>query len=116
MTHEFDIDTVLRGDIEDYRLFFNRYTLILRRFCVKYLPDEDYAKDVVQETMIRLWERRNRFNDMSAVVSFLFVTTKNAIFDEIRHRKVVSQYEANYAMIGGADLSMIRSDTAMKML
>ena len=89
---EFGIITIHQGDMESFRPFFEKYTLMLRRFALKYLPDEDYVKDVVQETMIRFWERRRRFNDMSAVVSFLFVTTKNAVFDEMRHRKVVTQY------------------------
>lgn len=102
LTQEFDITTIHRLDIESFRPFFEKYTLILRRFAVKYLPDEDFAQDVVQETMIRFWERRHKFSDMSAVVSFLFVTTKNAIFDEMRHRKVVSQYATRY-VLGGAN-------------
>lgn len=102
MLLEFDIDTIRKGDLESFRPFFEKYTLILRRFALKYLADEDYVKDVVQDTMVRFWERRHKFYDTSAAISFLFVTTKNSIFDELRHQKVVSNYLFNY--LGGADL------------
>lgn len=101
MNREFDIATIRKGNIESFRPFFEKYTLILRRFALKYLQDEDFVKDVVQETMVRFWERRRKFNDMSAAISFLFVTTKNALFDEMRHKKVVSAYVTNY--LNGAE-------------
>ena len=96
MNREFDIATIRKGNIESFRPFFEKYTLILRRFALKYLQDEDFVKDVVQETMTRFWERRRRFDDMSAAISFLFVATKNALFDEMRHQKVVSKYMSTY--------------------
>ena len=99
MLLEFDIDTIRKGDLESFRPFFEKYNLILRSFALKYLADEDYVKDVVQDTMVRFWERRHKFYDTSAAISFLFVTTKNSIFDELRHQKVVSNYVFNY--LGG---------------
>lgn len=95
MNYESDITAIRKGSIESFRPFFEKYTLILRRYALKYIQNEDVVKDIVQETMVRFWERRRKFDDMSAAISFLFVTTKNALFDEIRHKKVVSAFVTN---------------------
>jgi len=103
---DFDITEIHQGDKESFKPFFERYTMILRHFAMRYLPDDDFVKDVVQETMVRFWERRRNFNSISAVISFLFTATRNAVFDEMRHRKVVSSYALAFDYNDGKDFNL----------
>jgi len=112
---DFDINTIREGGIESFRPFFEKYTLILRRFALKYLPDADFVKDVVQDAMVRFWERRYRFDNMSSAISFLFVTTKNALFDEIRHKKVVDSFILNHIGGGNSNLEYYDEDAVVEL-
>lgn len=48
------------------------------------------AEDVVQSVFIRLWKNRNRFESISALKSFLYVSVRNGSLDE-KKRVTVSQ-------------------------
>lgn len=89
MTEDIDIERIRSGDAKAFRTLFERYYFVLKRFALKYLHNEDTAKDIAQESLLKYWDRRRRFKDLWSVSSFLFVTVRNAVYDELRHRKVV---------------------------
>lgn len=96
---DFDLQRIRLGDLKAFRSFFNHYSLVLKTFAMKYLQDKDAVKDIVQESMIKFWERRRHFDNLYAAKSFLFITTRNSLLDELRHRKVVT--EAQQQLLSG---------------
>ncbi len=98
---EFDLRRIRLGDTEAFRPFFDHYTLVLRRFALKYLHDIDTVKDIVQDSMVKFWDRRTRFPNLYAATSFLFITTRNSLLDELRHRKVITDYQQFMVQWGG---------------
>lgn len=107
---EFNLDRIKKGDLTAFRPFFEHYTIMLRRFALKYVQDEDCAKDIVQDVLIRFWERRSRFSNMYSATSFLFISTKNALLDELRHRKVVTESQRKILLQLGTDKDELQQD------
>lgn len=101
---EFDLQRIRLGDTKAFRPFFDHYSLALKRFAMKYLQDRDAVKDIVQETMIKFWDRRKRFDNLYAAKSFLFITTRNSLLDELRHRKVVTEAQQQIRLSGGSEM------------
>ena len=98
---EFDLRRIRLGDTGAFRPFFDHYTLVLRRFAMKYLQDADAVKDIVQDTMVKFWDRHARFPNLYTATSFLFITTRNSLLDELRHRKVITDYQQFIKQWGG---------------
>ncbi|WP_200976042.1 RNA polymerase sigma-70 factor [Echinicola sp. 20G] len=71
------IQKLKRGNVSAYRDIFDRYYSGLCHFAHKYLGDKDDSEDVVQEVFMVLWDKRNEFESLSTVKSFLYTVTKN---------------------------------------
>ncbi|MBP1630418.1 MAG: ylaC 1 [Bacteroidetes bacterium] len=73
------------------------------RFLLKHTKDVDFAKDVVQETFTRLWEKRDDV-DFFKSKSYIFATAYHKLIDDIRHNaftvyefKVEREISHNYS-------------------
>ena len=88
---DFDLESIKKGGTEAFKPLFDKYFLILKRFVLKYIPENDLACDIAQETLTKLWFRRKKMKNMAAARSFMFVTARNAVIDEIRHRKALGK-------------------------
>jgi RNA polymerase sigma-70 factor (ECF subfamily) len=67
-----------------YTLYFPR----LYTFVSKFVKDSYLAKDIVQNSFIKLWETRQTFNYRNPE-AFLFQIVRNASLNYIRHLKVI---------------------------
>ncbi len=67
-----------------YQLYFPR----LYSFSYRIIQDSGFAKDIVQNVFIRLWENRETFAHEQPE-SFLYKMVRNASLNYIRHIKVV---------------------------
>lgn len=71
------IEKLKNGNVSAYRDIFDQYYSGLCHFAHKYLGDKDDSEDVVQETFMVLWDKRNEFDSLSTIKSFLYTVTKN---------------------------------------
>ncbi len=76
------------------------YFPVLCRFAEKFLPDSSLAKDVVQETFIKLWNGRRVVESSGALNGFLFVTTKNGCLNLSRGRE---RQESRHLEVAGRE-------------
>lgn len=59
----------------------------LRAFGRSLCGDAARADDLVQETMLKAWSARDRFQDGSNFKAWLFTILRNCYYSELRHRK-----------------------------
>ena len=52
--------------------FFESYFSLFLQFALKYIPDEETCKDIVQEAFIKYWRQENNFNDEIALKTYLY--------------------------------------------
>jgi RNA polymerase sigma factor (sigma-70 family) len=59
----------------------------LFRFAKRMLDHTEEAEDIVQETFIRLWNRRDKLDEYRSVEALAMITTKNLCLDKIKARR-----------------------------
>jgi len=84
-------------------------------FSVAYriLGDEDLAKDVVQETMVTIWEKMNRIKSSESFKTWLYRIVVNKCYDQFRMRKRIPEQRADektWEMISNNLLSVESSE------
>jgi len=75
LTKPTDIDLMLRarnGDAAAFHELVQRYRLPLRRFFAALLVDRSLAEDYVQETFLRLWLARERYEPTGKFSTYVF--------------------------------------------
>ena len=74
------------GDPAALETLIRSYYPVLCRFAEKFLPDASLAKDVAQESFIKLWKSDKSFDSLQALKAYLFAITRNGCLDMIRNR------------------------------
>jgi RNA polymerase sigma-70 factor (ECF subfamily) len=85
-------------DIDAYNQVVTDHADALYRFVVKHLGDRDEAKDLVQESFLRLWMRLDKVA-VSGARSYLFTTAHHLVVDRTRRRKRTDRYGAGHEQL-----------------
>ena len=76
-----------RGDENAYIELVNRYKDKLINFIFNYLGDLELSEDVVQETMIKLYQKKHYYREIAKFSTWLYTIAKNLANTELRKRK-----------------------------
>lgn len=82
-----------KGEEKAFAFFFNEYYACLSFFAFKILKDDAAAQDVVSDSFVKLWERREKIDKPESIRSYLYTTVKNACIDLLRSKNKVRRYE-----------------------
>ena len=72
---------------------YQQYYPKVFRLCMGYVNDEDKAKDLVQETFIKVWEHLAAFRKESNIGTWIFRITSNNCLLSIRKEKKYTRVE-----------------------
>ncbi len=81
------------GDHTCFRQLFSRYSQPLYRFSFSYLKSKVAAEDVVQETFIKIWNRRKDIDTKKSFQSYLFTIALNAVRKQFNKLAVQNQFK-----------------------
>lgn len=79
----------------EYNLCVDQYADGLYRFIVKNIRDEEKAKDIVQETYAKVWQKVADI-PFEKGKSYLFTTAYHTMIDEIRKSERMQRMEAKH--------------------
>jgi len=87
-----------QGNSRAFQVIFENYNKILFTCAIQLVKDKEQAEDIVSESFTKLWQRHDVFQTEEHIKAFLFVTTRNASLNYLRHiqRKTASQSELSY--------------------
>jgi RNA polymerase sigma-70 factor (ECF subfamily) len=87
-----------QGNSSAFRIIFENYNKILFSCAMQLVKDKEQAEDIVSEVFTKLWQRHEVFQTEDHIKAFLFVATRNACLNYLRHiqRKTASQSELSY--------------------
>ena len=80
------ISGLRKRDTRTYEVVFKKYYQPLVMFVVRHIGNEDVAKDIVQETFIKVWVRREQIDLDMSFSAFLFTMAKNQLLNEFRRQ------------------------------
>ena len=75
------------GDERAYVELVNRYKDKLLNFVFQFLGDIEQAEDVVQDTMLRLYEKKHYYKEIAKFSTWLYTIARNLANTELRKRK-----------------------------
>jgi len=76
-----------RGQQAAFTTVYDRYWPAIFYFVCKFVPETAQAEDITTETFIKLWQRRENFDNEKSITSFLHTTARNASIDWLRAEK-----------------------------
>ena len=91
--HKNIIKHIGRGDKKAFREVFDSYFSALTAFGFKYIPDQPAVEDMVQEAFIAFWEKRQDFDHVNALKSFLYTSVRNKCLNYQKHQSVLKKHE-----------------------
>ena len=75
------------GDEGAYIELVNRYKDRLINFVYQFLGDIEQAEDVVQDTMLKLYEKKHYYREIAKFSTWIYTIARNLANTELRKRK-----------------------------
>jgi len=91
----------------------------LYRFAHSILRNEDISKDVVQQTMLKVWEKRNELEKINNIEAWCMTLTRNYALDNLRskhHKTLVLNPEYNDSIDDLSPYRITEVDNTMEIL
>ena len=95
-TSDSDAGLVLQlknNNIEAFDSLYHRYSEKLYNFAYSFLKNHEDCKEIIQETFIRLWEKKHQIDTAKSFKSYLFKISYNLIIDQLRNRLKDKKYQ-----------------------
>lgn len=94
--HKADEQSILHkvknGDTKAFEKIFRLYYPHLVLFAQQYIGDRDASESLVQDVFVNMWEHRADL-EIRSLQGFLVVTVRNRCHNELKHKKVVREFE-----------------------
>lgn len=84
----------LKGNVKSFDLLHEKYSERLYGFAFSLLKNKEDALDIVQETFLKIWQKRKELDNTKSFKSFLFTISYNIIMDQLRKRLSSQNYLA----------------------
>ena len=81
------IDSLRKGDPDALQTLLKHYYSALCLFAERLLGDSAAAEDIVGESFIKLWNKRNDFETAQNIKAFLYITVRNACLNYLKRLK-----------------------------
>ena len=81
-----------RGDEKAFEVLFMRYFPRVKRFISGLLQDDITAEDFAQDILLKLWQKREEMAKIENLNAYLYRTSRNAVYQHLRHILLVNEY------------------------
>jgi len=85
------IEQCKNGNLQNFREIIESASRFVFSVAFRILGDEEQAKDVVQDTMVTVWEKLNKINSPASFNTWLYRIVVNKCYDYLRKRKRESE-------------------------
>ena len=77
-----------KGDPQAFSSFFHLHYRSLCYFASQMVGSQPDAEDIVKDTYVKLWQKHPDFATTQNIKAFLYITTRNACLNFLRHAQV----------------------------
>jgi len=91
------IEECRNGNLRNFRELVAMTSPFAFSVAFRMLGDEDQAKDIVQETMVTLWQRIGKIKSADNYKMWLYKIVVNKCYDQMRRKKRAQEYNVDEA-------------------
>lgn len=82
----------------EFETLYTTYAPRIFRLCMGYVNDADWAKDLVQETFIQVWQKLHTFRNESAISTWIFRIATNICLRQVERSSRMSKAELPFQL------------------
>lgn len=79
---------ISQGDRDAFRTFYTYYYGYVQRYIALFEPSGGSLEELTQDVFVRIWEKRGHLEKVESLKSYLFLITRNVVFNYLRSLKV----------------------------
>lgn len=76
----------------DLEYLYQQYYSRLCYYAYTIIGDQGASKDIVQDAFVKYWHSQKKFDSITAIRNFLYVSVRNACLNQLRHLEVTKKY------------------------
>ncbi|MDP2335783.1 MAG: RNA polymerase sigma-70 factor [Bacteroidota bacterium] len=76
-----------RGDEAAFKVIYNKYVPRLYYFVFEYVPLVDIVENIIQDTLMTLWDKKAELTDNTNLGAYLFTVAKNNCLYKLRDQR-----------------------------
>lgn len=80
-------DKLRKGDEAAFKVIYNKYVPRLYYFVQEYIPHSDITENIIQDTLMTLWDKKETLADDTNLAAYLFTVAKNNCLYKLRDLK-----------------------------
>lgn len=88
------LELVASNDPQAFTKLLRRYWNTVYSHALAYLKSIPLAEEITQDVFMNIWRARERLTTIESFTDYLFITSRNRIYNETR-KKIVEQYGHN---------------------
>jgi RNA polymerase sigma-70 factor (family 1) len=79
---------ISQGDRSVFKILYTRYFSDVQRYVALFEPSKASMDELTQDVFVRIWEKRTYLAEVETFKSYLFMVTRNVVFNYLRGLKV----------------------------
>jgi RNA polymerase sigma-70 factor (ECF subfamily) len=88
----YSVQNLKNGDHKTFENIFYTFFSRLMTYSKEYVIDLEAAREIVQDSFVKLWENRQQLNDNSNISAFLFTLVRNSSLNYLRQMITRKKY------------------------
>ena len=97
---------VANGDRAAFGKIHQHYYPLVRHYVILFMRSAESVQELTQDVFVRIWDKRDKLGVVESFKSYLFLVTRNLIFNYIRALRTQRQHsslESTGELAGGED-------------
>src|SRR5262249_35563705 len=92
---------------ENYRQIYDLYKYRIYQYIYNLISNKEEAHDITSDCFLKLWNKKEGFDDLNKIKSFLFTTAYNACIDFLRRSQVQLKSQKELAFLAEKNENLI---------
>lgn len=89
---------------EEFKTNIMPYYINMYRIAASVMTSRDEASDAVQDAILRLWDRRDKLNNVEDLKSYCISVVRNVCINSVKRRKMASATETTPEIVSDEDV------------
>ncbi|HVU84603.1 MAG TPA: sigma-70 family RNA polymerase sigma factor [Puia sp.] len=82
------LERIAQGDRVAFKALYRHYFKVVQKYISLFVPSRDNLDELTQDVFVRIWEKRGRLAGIESFQGYLFMLTRNMVFNYIRSMRV----------------------------